>query len=80
METTSILLALLISVAICAVLCLGSLGLGYWMGRNSSERPFRSDLNPKVHDQGGSAEPEDDPFYAAMALPEERIATIPGDE
>jgi len=80
MGTTSILLALLISVVICAVLCLGSLGLGYWMGRNSSERPFRSDMNPKEHDQGSAAEPEGDPYFDAMALPEGRIATIPEDE
>jgi hypothetical protein len=41
---------------------------GYWMGRNSAERPFiQTTVAPKVTAQGSSDEPlEGDPFREAM--------------
>jgi hypothetical protein len=59
---------------------------GYWMGRNSAERPFVQQTINKTVDQGSKDEPEGDVFVEAMIRPEtseekeKGIPTIIGDE
>lgn len=48
-------------------LAAGSISLGYWMGRNSAERPLVSDA--MRHDPGPVAD-EEDIFREAMSGPE----------
>ncbi|MHC4310900.1 MAG: hypothetical protein ACYSW3_00330 [Planctomycetota bacterium] len=54
--------------------------IGYWMGRNSADQPFRSDYNVAKRDQGPKEEPEQgDIFKDAMTEPEideKRIPTV----
>lgn len=68
----------LISGLFVAVLCIGCILLGYWMGRNSSERPMRSIYNNPKADQGLTEDPGGDPFEEAMEdrTSNERIAII----
>jgi hypothetical protein len=61
--------------------------VGYWMGRNSAERPFVQQTENVLVDQGSTDEPEGgDPFVDAMTeeeKPKQRekgIPTIIGDE
>ena len=52
---------------------------GYWMGRNSAERPLiQTTIAPKVATQGSSDEPiEGDPFREAMQEDQEKaVPTI----
>ena len=60
-----------LSAVIATATAVGCILLGYWMGRNSIERPMRSDSNPRRHDQGSTEEPGGDPFVAAMAEDDE---------
>jgi hypothetical protein len=71
------LLAPLISGLLVAVLCIGSIMLGYWMGRNSIERPMRSDNNPRPNSQGLPDDPGQDPYEYALSDDEDvRISTM----
>jgi hypothetical protein len=46
--------------------------LGYWMGRNSIERPMRSVNNPAANSQGPSVDDmSEDVFIAAMTEPDD---------
>jgi len=58
--------------------------LGYWMGRNSAERPFVQNTQPAQADQGSTEEPGGDIFTEAMVEPPEKeekgIPTIIGDK
>lgn len=61
------------------VVAIGCILLGYWMGRNSSEKPMRSVNNPAKRDQGSHEDPGGDPFEEAMEIIEdedERTSTI----
>lgn len=52
---------------------------GYWMGRNSAERPFvQTTVAPTKPDQGSKEEPlEGDPFREAMQEDQEKaVPTI----
>ena len=51
--------------------------LGYWMGRNSAERPLVTEAQQRPFDPGPTNEPEhDDIFRDAMTDPGEPIDTI----
>ena len=51
--------------------------LGYWMGRNSAERPMISEAQQRPFDPGSTDEPDhDDIFRDAMSDPEQVMDTI----
>ena len=51
--------------------------IGYWMGRNSAERPFLSEAQPRHTDQGPTDESQVDVFRDAMqGADDKRIPTI----
>jgi hypothetical protein len=71
------LLALLISALLTALLCVGCVVLGYWMGRNSADKPAIADVNVKREKQIIPVEPYRDYFDEAMeSEPDKRIPTI----
>ena len=57
------------------------IGFGYWMGRNSAEKPLRSVNNPstwKIQNVSPTPEPEGDLFNeAAFGSPNETTPGIP---
>jgi hypothetical protein len=68
-----------ISAVFAVAVAVGCLVLGYWMGRNSIERPMRSINNPPLMDQGAAYDSGGDPFHEAMvdhSDDDERIATM----
>ncbi|MHC4316575.1 MAG: hypothetical protein ACYSW3_29380 [Planctomycetota bacterium] len=72
------LIDLLAAIGPVIIFFLGLLA-GYWMGRNSAERPFiQTTVAPKVTNQGSSDEPlEGDPFREAMQEDKEKaVPTI----
>lgn len=79
MENWSILLISILATLSFMGGAAGLIYLGYWMGRNSADRPVRSDNNPKLLDQGSKEDPGGDPYEEAL-LPledeESRIDTI----
>jgi hypothetical protein len=55
-----------------------SLMIGYWMGRNSAERPFRSELvQRRPKEQGPKDEPEEGDIFRIAMEPEEEEERIP---
>ncbi len=69
----------IILMVLTTAIAVGCVLLGYWMGRNSTERPMISEAQPPLHkDQGSKDEPEyGDLFRDAMAGQEDgRIATV----
>ena len=63
------------------VLIIGCILMGYWMGRNSAERGFRSESaanESRPSSQGSHDEPEGDIFEDAMEIREldQRVPTI----
>ena len=59
----------------------GAIWFGYWMGRNSSDKPLRSEENPAKTPKNVMPidEPEEDVFNDALKEPinpGERLATI----
>ena len=76
-DTIMTLLAPFISALTVAVLCIGCVLLGYWMGRNSIERPMRSENNPAKGHQGLSDDPGGDPYEYALSDDEDvRVSTM----
>ena len=70
--------ALMSAMSYCMVLIVGLL-IGYWMGRNSAERPFRSVEAPKKRHQGSTEDPGGDLFMEALQDEEDEkkgISTI----
>ena len=71
------LLAPLVSAVLAIAVCIGCVLLGYWMGRNSIERPMRSENNPAKGHQGLSDDPGGDPYEYALSDDEDiRVSTI----
>lgn len=75
------LFSLLVIVVAMAV-AVAAVFVGYWMGRNSTDRPMRSPFNPKIIDQGSGEDPGGDPYVEAMEDPklddeDKRIDTMP---
>ena len=68
--------ALMSAMSYCIVLVVGLL-IGYWMGRNSAERPFRSIEAPKKRDQGSTEDPGGDLFMEALQDDEDEKKRIP---
>jgi uncharacterized membrane protein len=61
---TNELLIPLVAVAITLACMVAGLLIGYWMGRNSAERPFVSEAAAvKVASQGPTDEPESDDIF-----------------
>ena len=69
-----------ISAVLGILVSVGCLALGYWMGRNSIDRPMRSVYNPGKMDQGSALDDSaGDPFAEAMmdrSVDDDRISTI----
>lgn len=57
-----------ISALFALVVAVGCILLGYWLGRNSSDKPWRALNNPASRDQGSGEDPGGDPFAEAMKL------------
>lgn len=68
--------ALFSAMSYCIVLIIGLL-IGYWMGRNSAERPFRSIEAPKKRDQGSTEDPGGDLFLEALQDDKDEKKGIP---
>jgi hypothetical protein len=68
--------ALFSAMSYCVVLVIGLL-IGYWMGRNSAERPFRSVEAPKKRDQGSTEDPGGDLFLEALQDDKDEKKGIP---
>jgi len=80
--TTASWLTLLISTVIAPALLYLGIWTGYWMGRNSQDKPVRSQLNPPKRPLRRKPidEPEGDPYVEAMTAPptdEGRVPTLP---
>ena len=70
---------LLISAVISMAMAVCCVWIGYWMGRNSADKPMRSDFNPPAIDDSFSDEVTGDVFADAMRYdkePEQRISTL----
>lgn len=85
MGSTTILIATVVGITVLLFFVAAALvAFGYWMGRNSTERPFRSLNNPAAaKDRPPIDEPEGDLFNdAAWGSPgtdeNQRIPTIGG--
>lgn len=75
MITTIVALSILVSAVSVALI-----GLGYWMGRNSAEKPFRSMANPgpAPRDRAPVDEPPGDLFNdAAYGFGDEGVKAVP---
>lgn len=70
------LAALMSAMSYCIVLVVGLL-IGYWMGRNSAERPFRSVEAPKKRNQGSTEDPGGDLFMEALEDDKDEKKGIP---
>ena len=66
------------------VIVAASMAAGYWAGRNSAERPFRSEKNPRATrpeaSRPATPEPEDGDVYQDAAFGEDKgpVPTIMG--
>lgn len=70
---------LLISAVISMAMAVCCVWIGYWMGRNSADKPVRSDFNPPVQSDDFEDEVSGDVFVEAMRdnrEPEQRISTL----
>lgn len=71
-----IVLAVLGAFLAGALLVAASMFVGYWAGRNSSERPFRSESNPRAPrpeaKKEAIPEPEGGDFYQDAAFGDEK--------
>ena len=70
---------LLIVTGSILVISITFLLIGYWMGRNSAERPFSAVKEEKEFDPGSTDEPEGDYFKDEIpdyGETQERVATI----
>ena len=70
----------IVGLIIGAMLVAGAMAAGYWAGRNSAERPFRSSENKKeaaTPNRKAQGEPEGD-FYSEAAFGEDTapVSTI----
>jgi len=70
----------IVGLIIGAMLVAGAMAAGYWAGRNSAERPFRSKENQKeaaTPNRKAQGEPEGD-FYSEAAFGEDTapVSTI----
>ena len=72
----------IVGLIIGALLVAGAMAAGYWAGRNSAERPFRSKENQKeaiTPNRKAQLEPEGGDFYQDAAFGEDTgpVSTIP---
>jgi hypothetical protein len=71
----------LIFVAFGGLIVGASMAAGYWAGRNSAERPFRSEKNPKpirpIEPKQATPEPEGGDFYQDAAFGGDEKAPVP---
>lgn len=79
METLSVLLiSLAVTAVIMSSVCIGCVCLGYWMGRNSTERPLLSDqAEPLMQPNDNSDDVGADVFDEAMQPEEDKNERIP---
>jgi len=70
---------LITGIALIIAFVLVILYVGYWMGRNSAERPFNASEKAKPFDPGSTEEPEGDYFLDELPGHETpgRIPTVP---
>ena len=67
---------LMLGLSYCVTIVCG-IFIGYWMGRNSADQPFRSDYNQPKKDKGSTEEPEHGDSIADAMKDEKKEKGIP---